>query len=245
MRNAKKRTARPAKSVKQPSAKMSRVESNGPIIHHTVREIPISKLKPAPYNPRTMSPDTMAGLTASLKRFGVVEPIIWNKRSGFVVGGHQRLTVLQTEGAEVAQVIVVDLPDKDEKELNIALNNLNGEWDYTALKSILADLQPDESARVMLGFSEQELGALLQWGEEMAAAPAAEVGETPEDKLAAYENNAIKQIVLYFPNEEYVAVLQKMKDIAEGQEPKLGTNSDVFLFLLNYYGENSRPKKKP
>jgi ParB-like nuclease domain len=192
-----------------------------------------------------MSPDTMAGLTASLKRFGVVEPIIWNQRSGYVVGGHQRLTVLQTEGAEKAQVIVVDLPDKDEKELNIALNNLQGEWDYTALKTILADIQPDETARVMLGFSEQELGALLQWGEEMAAPPAAAVGETPEDKLAAYENNTIKQIVLYFPTEEYVAVLQKMKDIAEGQEPKLDTNSDVFLFLLNFYGAHSRQEKKP
>ena len=187
----------------------------------------------------------MAGLTASLKRFGVVEPIIWNKRTGFVVGGHQRLTVLQTEGAEKAQVIVVDLPDKDEKELNIALNNLNGEWDYTALKTILADLQPDETARVMLGFSEQELDALLQWGQEFSQRPAAEVGETPEEKLAAYENNAIKQIVLYFPTEEYVAVLQQMKDIAEGQEPKLESNSDVFMFLLNYYGENSRPAAEP
>jgi hypothetical protein len=245
MPNAKKRTSRPVKRSKPSPAKMSHVEQAGPIIHHTVQEIPLGKLKPAPYNPRTMSPDTMAGLTASLKRFGVVEPIIWNKRSGYVVGGHQRLTVLQAEGADVAQVIVVDLPDKDEKELNIALNNLNGEWDYTALKSILNDLQPDESARVLLGFSEQELGALLQWGEEMAAPPAADVGETPEEKLAAYQNNAIKQIVLYFPNEEYVAVLQKMKDIAEGQEPKLGTNSDVFLFLLNFYGENPRPKKKP
>jgi DNA modification methylase len=120
-----------------------------------IRRVPVKSLKPAPYNPRRIDPAAMAGLEKSLERFGVVEPIIFNQRSGFVVGGHQRLKVLRRMKVSQADVVVVDLDDTDEKALNLALNNLaiTGEFSDklagllheigTANAALFADLRLD------------------------------------------------------------------------------------------------------
>lgn len=83
----------------------------------------IVDLVPAPYNPRSISPEALAGLRGSVERFGLVEPVVWNRRTGRVVGGHQRLKVLQAMGETETQVVAVDLDDVEEKALNVALNN--------------------------------------------------------------------------------------------------------------------------
>jgi ParB-like chromosome segregation protein Spo0J len=74
-----------------------------------IRTMDVSDLKPAPYNPRRIDPAAMHGLTKSLERFGDVQPIVWNKRSGLVVGGHQRLKILKSKKVNQTTVVVVDL----------------------------------------------------------------------------------------------------------------------------------------
>ena len=109
-----------------------------------IKKMKLADLKPAPYNPRTISEAALRGLSASIKRFGLVEPIIVNKRSGHVVGGHQRLKVLEAEGVKETQVVVVDLDAKDEKALNVALNNQAIAGDFTAdVQAIIDELRVD------------------------------------------------------------------------------------------------------
>jgi ParB-like chromosome segregation protein Spo0J len=55
---------------------------------HEIVTIDLALLKPAPYNPRRIDPTAMNALTKSLERFGDVQPIVWNRRSGLVVAGH-------------------------------------------------------------------------------------------------------------------------------------------------------------
>ncbi|RLF27571.1 MAG: DNA modification methylase, partial [Thermoplasmata archaeon] len=86
-----------------------------------IRKLPISKIAPAPYNPREISDKALEGLTASIREFGLVEPLVWNKRTKRLVAGHQRLKALQKLGATEAEVVVVDLPESREKALNVAL----------------------------------------------------------------------------------------------------------------------------
>src|SRR6516162_7486069 len=88
----------------------------------TVR-MAVADLKPSPYNPRRIDDASLHALGESIERFGLVEPIIWNKRSGRVVGGHQRLRVLREANVSDVDVVQVDLDDNDEKALNIALNS--------------------------------------------------------------------------------------------------------------------------
>lgn len=90
-----------------------------------IQKIPIKKINPAPYNPRkNLKPDDAEyqKLKRSFDEFGYVDPLIWNKCTGNLVGGHQRLLILQAKGATEIEVSVVDLPIEKEKLLNIALN---------------------------------------------------------------------------------------------------------------------------
>lgn len=91
----------------------------------------LSHLFPAIYNPRTISDEALKGLTCSMEKFGIVQPIVYNKRSGNIVGGHQRYKVLLAAGITEIDVTEVDLSEADEQALNVALNNptIQGEFD--------------------------------------------------------------------------------------------------------------------
>src|SRR5207247_11157322 len=74
-----------------------------------LRVLPLESLKPAPYNPRQrLKPGSPAyrKLETSLREFGLVEPLIWNETTGFVVGGHARLEILRARRVEEVPVSV-------------------------------------------------------------------------------------------------------------------------------------------
>ena len=92
----------------------------------------IADMERAEYNPRVeLMPgdDEYEKLKRNIERFGMVVPVIWNRRTNRVVSGHQRLTVLMNEGVTEVDVSVVDLDETAEKQLNIAMNKVTGEWD--------------------------------------------------------------------------------------------------------------------
>lgn len=130
-----------------------------------IRRVPVSKLNPAAYNPRK---DLQPGdseyekLARSIDKFGCVEPVVWNERTGNVVGGHQRLKILLAAGETELEVSVVNLSDADEKALNIALNKIAGEWDTEALTELLQELTENSSIdETLTGFDRGEFDNLL------------------------------------------------------------------------------------
>ena len=131
-----------------------------------VIKIPISKIKNAPYNPRKDLKPTdpeYVKIKQSIQEFDLVEPLVWNERSGNLVGGHQRLKVLKEEmGLTEVYVSVVNLDDKKEKSLNIALNKISGDWDLPQLKELLVGLD-DGLNLTLTGFDESELKKLIDW----------------------------------------------------------------------------------
>lgn len=61
----------------------------------------LSDLKPAPFNPREIDAASIKGLGASVAEFGDISGIVWNRRNGYLVAGHQRMKVLlECEGVE-------------------------------------------------------------------------------------------------------------------------------------------------
>jgi ParB-like chromosome segregation protein Spo0J len=129
-----------------------------------IRVLPLGRLKPAPYNPRRpLSPKSPAyrKLRASLTEFGLVEPLVWNERTGHVVGGHLRLAVLRELGTTEVPVSVVRLDDAGEKALNVVLNNREAQGRYDPAK--LADLLEELDVLGTLdrtGFDADALAAL-------------------------------------------------------------------------------------
>ena len=115
----------------------------------------------APYNPRQISDHDLEALRRSLRFFGTVEPIVVNRRSGHIVGGHQRVKAALAEGIDELPVYYVDLDDPSEKQLNLALNRIHGEWDEEMLERLLVELRTSGADLELTGFTDDEIAALL------------------------------------------------------------------------------------
>lgn len=128
-----------------------------------VEYVSTSLLKSAIYNPRKWSDSAISQLTESIKRFGLIDPIIVNgaeNRKNIVIGGHFRLKIAKDLGYEEVPVVYLDIPNIDkEKELNIRLNKNVGDWDTEKLKSFDLDLL------INIGFDTVDLSAL--WKDEL------------------------------------------------------------------------------
>jgi len=118
-------------------------------------QVPLTDLKPAAYNPRKHSQEQMTQLQESIKRFGLVDPIICNnapERKNIVIGGHFRLEAAKALGHKTIPVVYVHIPEiEKEKELNVRLNKNTGEFDLDLLA------QFDESFLQDVGFNSEEL----------------------------------------------------------------------------------------
>jgi ParB-like chromosome segregation protein Spo0J len=127
-----------------------------------IRMMPITELRPAAYNPR-LEPTEAAyrKLTASLREFGLVEPLVWNEATGHVVGGHVRLRILTEMGLTEVPVSVVRLSVAREKALNVVLNNreAQGRYDTEKLADLLEELEELPELE-LTGFDAGDLPAL-------------------------------------------------------------------------------------
>lgn len=130
-----------------------------------IRVIPIDQINAAAYNPRI---DLQPGdpeyekLKSSIQEFGYVEPIVWNERTGNMVGGHQRYKIMVHElGQTELTVSVVDLDDQQERLLNLALNKVSGRWDEEALGRLLDELQESGADLYLSGFEQEEIEDLV------------------------------------------------------------------------------------
>lgn len=129
----------------------------------SIQQIKIKELNPAPYNPRKWSDEATSQLAESIKRFGLVDPIIVNdapERKNIVIGGHFRLKVAKDLGITEIPVVYVHIPDIErEKELNLRLNKNLGDWDF----SLLAEF--DENLLADIGFTSEELDDIFDLSE--------------------------------------------------------------------------------
>jgi DNA modification methylase len=130
-----------------------------------IEKLKTKLLLPADYNPRK---DLKPGdaeydkLKRSIEQFGYVEPVIWNKTTGRVVGGHQRLKVLLDLGMNEVECVVIEMDEEKEKALNIALNKISGDWDKDKLALLIADLQGADFDVSLTGFDPAELDDLFK-----------------------------------------------------------------------------------
>lgn len=124
----------------------------------------LADIRPAPYNPRVeLTPEDQErkALAASIEENGLVLPLIVNARDNTLIGGHQRLNVLLDAGENETTVVVVDLDGARAKALCIALNRIDGEWDYGKLSDVLQELTDSGEDILSTGFTSQEMSELL------------------------------------------------------------------------------------
>lgn len=128
-----------------------------------LKRIPVDIIAVAAYNPRQdlgVDDPSYLALQQSIARWGVVEPLVWNQRTGNLVGGHQRLKVLVANGETTVDVSVVDLAEPDEAALNLALNRITGAWDEQKLSNLLSGLALSDVDLLGTGFNVDDLQQL-------------------------------------------------------------------------------------
>lgn len=167
----KGRRQRPRKQAAAPQSGPEGSEPQHAPLHPFFRKMQVmrvdrEKINPAPYNPRDIDVPGTVKLKAGLREFGMVELLILNLRTGNLVGGHQRLKIMDQEiGRDSGYSVecnVIDVSETKEKELNVLLNNpgAQGFYDYTKLGNMLAsDVEIDAEA---MGFDLTALKADLQ-----------------------------------------------------------------------------------
>ena len=124
-----------------------------------------SDIKNAPYNPRIMDPKAKKRLKQNIAKHGLVAALTWNKRTGNLVGGHQRLEqldALEKNKDYELTVCVVDVDEREEAALNVQLNNpsMQGEWDLDKLANIAEDFDLD--LQDDLGFTETDVDFMFE-----------------------------------------------------------------------------------
>ena len=128
-----------------------------------IGRIDINSLILSEYNPRKdLKPEDIEykKIKRSIEEFGYVDPLIVNKDLT-VIGGNQRLKVLEELGYKKVDCVLVDLDKTKEKALNIALNKIEGEWDLPKLKNLLQELDTGEIDMDITGFEYTDLEKLM------------------------------------------------------------------------------------
>lgn len=190
-----------------------------------IQVIPIQEIKTSEYNPRIVKNEEYQGLKNSLKLFGQQENLIINK-DGTLISGHVRLQASKELGWTEMTCNVVDLDKKQEKKLNVVMNNraIQGSFDELKLAEILEELKLDSD------YGDLRLDVLEPL--DLSDIQFDGVGMSTEE---AYKNQAIKQIMLAYSAEEFAEVMLNINAvIASG---KFGANpSEVFANVMRRLG---------
>lgn len=168
-----------------------------------------SQLKGAEYNPRIIDKEAKKRLKKGLQQHGLVSPITWNKRTGNIVSGHQRISqldALEKNKDYELDVWVIDVSPEEEAVLNVQLNNpsMQGDWDLEKLAQITEefDLSFDD-----MGFSKLDVDFMFDGDERFT-----EMFESPE-KQGATES------------------LEKIKEFRKESREKYEDNNNINWFL--------------
>ena len=177
-----------------------------------IEQIKASKLKPATYNPRQISTKQYKDLKNSITKFGLVDPIIVNKNGYVVIGGHQRLKVLNEMQTDTIPCVVLDLSKEKEKELNVRLNKNTGDFDI----DILAN-EFDIDELVDWGFKHIDLGLNVDKLDDTF-------------KLDDSDKSPFQQMAFTLADKQVEFIKNKIKDIKKTEE---------FKYIETFGNENS------
>ncbi|MHC5055369.1 MAG: ParB N-terminal domain-containing protein [Planctomycetota bacterium] len=131
-----------------------------------IKEMKTSDLKPWDGNPRS-NDGAVEAVGRSISTFGFNVPIICDQDLT-IVAGHTRWKAARKLGMKSVPVIVLHMTDAQRKAFSIADNKTAeiATWDFPKLRDILEELRSEDISLPDIGFSETELAALLEPGEE-------------------------------------------------------------------------------
>ena len=205
---------------------------------HALVNIDIAEIKIDKSNPNVMSEDEMEALEKTMNRFGYLAPVILDKKFK-VVDGEHRVKIYQKMGKTTIPAYVIDVDKYDQKILRQVMNKLRGEHDILKDSKEFDFLAKADRLGDLAGFLAKNEKDFLRMADEPTKDD--EFDKNPMDHHKDhYLHGNIKQIMIYFDNEEFEKIMPKIEKIMEVEE--VTTHTDVFYKLLEFY-ENNKPNK--
>ena len=207
-----------------------------------IREVSRMEISGSPYNPRRISDTARRKLKKGVEAHGLVQPIVVNLRTMHVVGGHQRLALMDAamrKSDYPLTVAAIDVDDKAEREINLLLNadGAMGEWDPDALAAMLDSMPIDLDASGLTPFDVQLITDNPNWAPTFQERPesAAEV-----ERVKAVAERA-KQVAAPSVTPEEAWEAGKVDIIAQKARIKQHDQAE-FYFLLVFPDEAQRDR---
>jgi len=150
-----------------------------------VRAVPLSALRPADWNPRTISDERFQNLCRSIEadpEFLWRRPIL-AQEDGSIYAGNMRFRATQHLGMTEVPAIIEDVSDQLARERALRDNAQWGDWEGDELAELLDRLRAEGSDLGLLGFDERELQQLLDRLEPPALGDPDEVPPLPEEPI--------------------------------------------------------------
>lgn len=134
-----------------------------------IEEIPVSEIRPNPYQPRKVfDTDALNDLASSIKEHGVFQPIIVKKSiKGYeLIAGERRLRASKIAGIEKIPAIIRDFTDEEMMEIalleNLQRENLSAIEEAEAYQTLMTQLQlTQEDLSKRVGKSRSHITNLL------------------------------------------------------------------------------------
>lgn len=171
-------------------------------------------------NPRVIKASELMNLRSSIRKFGFIQPLVVNTKTGRLVSGHQRLKAAQIEGLQELPVALTSFDEQAEKQLNLALNKIEGKWDFELLSEIVTDLAASDAIE-FTGFSELDLASLFSTQEQ---APL----ESFEDSVARHKRvNTTPLIFFRSPDVTFSCLREQYEDFVHSLNKQYGMDDTI------------------
>lgn len=199
-----------------------------------VKKVRIGTLVEDPANARRHEKRNMAAITASLKRFGQVEPLVVQASTKQVIGGNGRLTAMREMKWKTVSIVEVDVDNQEAVALGIALNRTAelAEWDMETLGKLIGSLE--NSDQLITGFSQGEIDNLLnaEWKPD-------DVEGSLEDHERDGEKNdkPTEGIALYVASEQWETISKALDQLRDDEDNQRITIGDALRRFAVFYLE--------
>lgn len=225
----------------------------------------VAQMKNWDKNPRGILEEDFKQLLEQLK-MGTLKNVLLMP-DGTVLGGNMRLRAFREANIEEWPAVEVDFKQNEggawyavvsEKEIpektyeskeagmlaySLVDNSQSGYYESEKLAEMVSGFNafPLAEFKIPLGHPVQLKSLLQSFGPPPAGEPDKDNPNELDEKYNNYLNSTIKQIVLYFSNEEYKEVMARVEPMMK--EKGIENHTKLFIFLLDMY-ENQVPPEK-
>ncbi|WLR50045.1 DNA methyltransferase [Bacillus tianshenii] len=128
-----------------------------------IENVTLKKLQNTTWNPNTMEKDIYHSLVESIRRYGVLQPILV-RNDMTIIKGEKRWRAAKEAGLKEITCVIVETTDEEAKLLNISLSHLRGQTNEEMLSALLEELTAHfslDEISVQTGYQKDELDQLL------------------------------------------------------------------------------------